>query len=274
MSGRANRTTTGGYDAAFHTTHWTEIFDAGSEDDPKREAALTELLKRYWKPVYSYLRSKGYDREAAKDLTQSFFHEIVLGRSLIQQADRTKGRFRTFLLTALDRYVTSVHRTEKRKKRMPEAGIVHLDDVDWLAIPDRDGTPTQVFDHAWASAVLDQALSDVEANYRNKGKATHWDVFRARVLAPIMENAESPTLPDLCEKYGIPDTARASKMIIRVKRRFRTLLRRHVRQLVNSDDEVDDEIRSLMKIFSKGPGATELAQLFSPSTKRTTSPPL
>jgi DNA-directed RNA polymerase specialized sigma24 family protein len=271
MSRRPDRTTTGGYDTAFHTTHWTEIFDAGSEEQPCQQAALAELLKQYWKPVYSYLRCKGYERETAKDLTQGFFHEIVLGRSLIQQADRSKGRFRTFLLTALDRYVTDIHRTEKRKKRMPEAGIISLDDVDWLAIPDRDGTPTQVFDHAWASAVLDQALAAVEANYRSKNKAAHWDVFRARIVDPIMENAECPALPDLCEKYGISDTAKASKMIIRVKRRFRTLLRRHVRQLVNSDAEVDDEIRYLMQVFSKGPGATELAHLFSPSARRPSS---
>ncbi len=262
MTDAGHLDTTGGQNDAFRTTHWTEILDASSRDKPSQKAALSELLQRYWKPVYSYLRCKDYDREAAKDLTQGFFHEIVLGRSLIEQADRSKGRFRTFLLTALDHYVISVQRTEQRKKRMPEAGIIHLDDVDWLALPDRDGTPVQVFDHALASAVLDQVLSDVERNYRGKGKSAHWEVFRARVLAPIMENTECPPLPDLCQRYGIPDTARASKMIIRVKRRFRTLLRRHVRELVNSDDEVDDEIRYLMKIVSKGRGASELLQLF------------
>ena len=271
MAERDEKTSTAGYDAAFHTTHWTEIFDAGSEGQPGQKAALAELLKRYWKPVYCYLRCKGYEREAAKDLTQGFFHEIVLGRSLIQQADRSKGRFRTFLLTALNHYVISAQRTEQRKKRMPEGGIVILDNVDWLAIPDRDGTPTQVFDHAWASAVLDQTLAAVEANYRKKNKAAHWDVFRARIVDPIMENAECPDLPDLCAKYGISDAAKASKMIVRVKQRFRNLLRRHVRQLVNSDDEVDDEIRYLMKTFSKGPGTAELSRLFSPSIQPTTN---
>lgn len=250
MPKRANNTTTRGYNAAFHTTHWTEIFEARSEDEEKRQAALRELLGRYWKPVYSYLRCKGYEREEAKDLTQGFFHEIVLGRELIQQADRKKGRFRTFLLTALDRYVTSIHRTEKRKKRVPEGGIINLDDVDWLAIPDRDGSPTQVFDYAWASAVLDQVLGEVEANYRRKGKTAHWEVFQARVIQPIMENVKAPSLTRLCEKLGISNTAKASKMTVRVKRRFRTLLRRHVRQLVDSDAQVDEEIGYLMRVFS------------------------
>jgi RNA polymerase sigma-70 factor (ECF subfamily) len=271
MTKRGLRQETHQWDGAFETTHWTQVLDACSDDQPRQQVAIKELLKRCWKPVYCHLCCKGYDTEAAKDLTQGFFYEIVLGRDLIQLADRSKGRFRTFLLTALDRYVTDSHRTEKRKKRMPEGGIINLDDVDWLSVPARDGTPCEVFDYAWASTVLDQTLSDLEADYRKRGKCAHWDVFRARVLAPIMENAPALSLPELCEKCSIPDPAKASKMIIRVKRRFRTLLRRHVRQLVNSDVEVDDEIRHLMKVFSTGHGATGLSQLFSPSAKRTSS---
>jgi len=252
VSRRADKTTTRGYDAAFHTTHWTEIFDAGSEDENMRQAALTELLKRYWKPVYCYLRRKGYDRESAKDLTQGFFHEILLGRSLIQHADRSKGRFRTFILMALDRYVTSALRTETRKRRMPEGGLVSLDDVDWLAIPDRDGTPTQVFDYAWASTLLDVVVAEVAEKCRGKGNATHWELFQARVLRPILGNAESPSLADLCEKHGIPRKTKASNMIFAVKRRFRTVLRRTVRQFVDSDSEVDEEIHYLMRVLSRG----------------------
>ncbi len=252
MSRHTDRTTTRGYDAAFHTTHWTEILDAGSEDEERRQDALRDLLKRYWKPAYCYLRRKGYDREPAKDLTQGFFHEIVLGRSLIQHADRTQGRFRTFLLTALDRYVTSALRTDTRKKRMPEGGIVNLDDVDWLAIPDRDGSPIHVFDYAWASTLLDDVVAELAGKCREKGNATHWELFQARVLRPILEDAEASSLDDLCEKHGISRKTKASNMIFAVKRRFRTILRRNVRQFVDSDAEVDDEIHYLMKVLSRG----------------------
>lgn len=254
-------------DSAFHTTHWTQILDAGSQGQPQCQSALHELLSQYWKPVYHHLCAKGYEREEAKDLTQGFFYEIVLGRDLIQLADRSKGRFRTFLLTALDRYATDSRRSERRKKRAPEGGIINLDNVDWFSVPDPDGPSTEVFDRAWARNVLDQTLSDLEMHYRNKGKSPLWEVFRARVLAPITENAPAASLPDLCEIYSIPDPVKVSKMIVRVKRRFRTLLRRRVRQLVNSDAEVDDEIRYLIRIFSKSPGTTELSQLFSPSIR-------
>lgn len=246
-----------GWDGAFHTTRWTEIFEARSADESRRtagQAALDALVGRYWKPVYYYLRCKGYAREGAKDLTQGFFHEVVLGRGLIQKADRARGRFRTFLLKALDRYVANVQRDEKRKRRTPEGGLVSLEDVDWLRVPEpvHYASPVEAFDYAWASALLDQVLAEVAGKCRETGTVTHWELFRARVLAPIMDNAEPPSLAHLCEKHSIPKRAKASHMILTVKRRFQSVLRRHVRQFVETDAEVDEEIDHVLKIFSRG----------------------
>jgi RNA polymerase sigma-70 factor (ECF subfamily) len=257
MSKRRDKTTVGAWEGAFHTTHWTQILEARSADEPRRaagEAALTDILGRYWKPVYYYLRCKGYDRETAKDLTQGFFHEVVLGRSLLQKADREKGRFRTFLLNALDRYIANVRRDERRKKRTPSGGLVSLEDVDWLTVPEpvHCDSPAEAFDYAWASALLDQVLAELAGKCCETGTSTHWELFRARVLRPITENAEPPSLADLCHKHGIPNKAKASHMILTVKRRFQSVLRRQVRQFVETDDEVDDEIDHLMQIFSKG----------------------
>jgi DNA-directed RNA polymerase specialized sigma24 family protein len=235
MARRTDKTTTRGYDAAFHTTHWTEIFDARSADEPRRREALEHLLRSYWKPVYCYLRCKGFDRETAKDLTQGFFHEVVLGRGLIQKADRAKARFRTFLLTALSRYTADVRRIEKAKRRTPEGGFVRLEAIDWLNVPEplHKATPVEAFEYAWASALLDEVVTEVAGKYHKKGGATHWAVFRERVLQPIMENAESPPLGRLCEKYGIAKKATAANMIFTVKRNFRSVLRRQVRQFVD-----------------------------------------
>jgi len=254
MSKRHDKSNAGRWNGAFQTTHWTEIFDARSGDEARRQATLRELLTRYWKPVYCYLRSKGYDNEEAEDLTQGFFHEVVLGRGLIQQADRSRGRFRTFLLKALDRYATDVLRTEKRKRRMPEGGLVRLEGTDWLSVPEpvHYTTPVEVFDYAWASALLDQVLAEVERQCRETGESVHWEVFRARVVLPIMDNVEPPSLAHLCAKHGISNEAKASNMIITVKRRFQAVLRRHVRRFVDSDADVNDEIRDLMRIFSGG----------------------
>jgi len=254
MSNRERNATTDQPKQAFRTTPWTDILDVRSHDESRRNVALGDLLGRYWKPVYCYLRCKGYERETAKDLTQGFLHEIVLTRGLIQRADRAKGRFRTFLLKALREYVVSVHRAETAKQRMPEGGLIRLEGIGELTVPEliHCTSPREAFDYAWASALLDQVLTEVAGECRETGIGIHWDVFQARVVRPIMDNAKPSPLAGLCAKYCISSEAKASNMVVTVKRRFHAILRRHVRQLVQSDEEVHEEIRDLMRIFSKG----------------------
>lgn len=247
----------GGAKGSFETTRWTQIQKAKTHDQERRQASVNNLLSRYWKPVYCYLKRKGYLNEDAKDLTQGFFHEIVLGRELIQQADQTKGRFRTFLLTALDRYATSVYRKETAKKRLPEQGLVQLEGVGIPDLPMAESktTPEFAFYYAWATNLLDQVLAKIREEYCNTGRAAYWEVFRATVVAPILENTEAPSLTELCEQYGIESKKKASNMKITVKRRFRTALRNHIRQFVQSDSEVEDELRALIEILSEGGAA-------------------
>jgi DNA-directed RNA polymerase specialized sigma24 family protein len=252
MSKSLNRKTVGDW-KGFPTTHWTDIFEARSDDEPRRQEALGELLARYWRPIYCYLLCKGCTHEAAEDLTQSFFHEVVLGRGLFQKADRARGRLRTFVLVALNRYVVGVHRAEVRKQRMPVGGLVRLERIERLTTPEavQSATPVEVFNYLWGCTLLDQVVEEVANECREKGNAIHWELFRARVLQPIMNDAEPPSLAFLCQKYSIPDKATVSNMIFSVKRRFRTRFRRQVGLLVASDNEVDDEIGHFMKVFSK-----------------------
>jgi len=257
MPRRDKETSMGGAKGSFETTRWTQIQRAKTHDEERRQASVNNLLGRYWKPVYCYLKHKGYSNEDAKDLTQGFFHEIVLGRELIQQADQTKGRFRTFLLTALDRYVTSVYRKQTAKKRLPEHGLAQLDDAKLSDMPiaNLKLCPDQVFHYAWATNVLDQVFATVKKEYYTTGRAAYWEVFQATVVAPILDNTEAPSLTEHCEKYGIESEKKASNMTITVKRRFSTALKHHLRQFVDSDSEVEDELRALIEILSKGGAA-------------------
>ena len=243
----------GGVGDDFQGTHWTQILSSQTEHEGRRQAVLNELIKTYWRPVYCYLRRKGYDNEAAKDLVQGFFHEVVLGRELIQQADPLKGRFRTFLLTALDRYVVSVHRGETAKKRAPEGGVAGLDGIDWNNVPQpaSTATPADSFNQAWASALLDGALADLEQECRDDGRAAHWDVFHARFLKPIMTGEKPTSLSDLCAECGVENEKKASNIVVSIKRRFRTILRHRVQPFVESDEDIDDEINDLIVIFGQ-----------------------
>lgn len=243
---RDDQTSMGGAGQAFPRTHWSAILR-----DPR--AARDEILPQYWKPVYCYLRSKGYGNEDAKDLTQGFFTDVVLGRELVEQADPARGRFRTFLLTTLNRYVTSERRRKMARKRMPDGGLVYLGDMDPEELPEPtpDATPEQAFIHAWTSRLLDDVLAEVERFYVRQGKATHWAVFYARVVQPIFDSAAPPSLPEVCAKHGIGDERRASNMIVTVKRRFEKRLRDRVRQWVPSEDEIEEEIDDWMSLLSE-----------------------
>ena len=257
MSRPDKETTMGGAKGSFETTHWSQIQNARTSDQQLRQISVNNFIDRYWKPVYCYLMHKGYKNEDAKDLTQGFFYEIVLGRELIQQAEKTKGRFRTFLLTALDRYATSVYRKNTAKKRLPEHGLAQLSDAGTPVSPisNLKLCPDQAFHYAWATNILDQVFDTVKRAYCTTGRATHWEMFQTTIVAPILDNTEAPPLAELCKKYGIESEKRASNMIITVKRRFSTALKNQLRQYVRSDSEVEDEIKALIEIISKGGAA-------------------
>ncbi len=116
--------------------------------------------------------------------------------------------------------------------------------------PALSASPADAFNHAWAASLLDDALTELEKECTESGKRTHWEVFVARVVEPAMENASPIPLPELCAKFGINSEMIASNMIITVKRRFRSMLRRRVRSFVDSDDEIDEEIGELVTMLS------------------------
>jgi RNA polymerase sigma-70 factor (ECF subfamily) len=244
-------TAMGGAGDSFQTTRWSEIRRAKTNDETQRKVIVGNLLSRYWRPVYCYLRIKGYDNEAAKDMTQGFFQEIVLGRGLIQKADESKGRFRTFLLKVLERYVATVHRRETARKRLPAGQRLQLEELDLLNLPDTryKATPEEVFHYEWVSDLLDRVLTEVRDGCRQTGKAVHWEVFQAKILSPIIDDTPMPSLTEICERYGIGTEEKASNMIITVKRRFRSVLERYLKQSVWSDSEAEEEFSELLKIL-------------------------
>lgn len=237
-----DRTAIGGKSLQFPPTPWTRLLDPSL-----RRIMLEQLSARYWKPLYFYLRRKGFSNEQAKDLTQGFFSEVVLDSRLVQRADRAKGKFRTLLLTALDRYAAGSQRKDRRPALTIREGEVPSAEIP----PEVPNEPVEAFNYAWASTLLEDVLEELAGQCRRDGKGVYWKVFCARVLEPILADSKKPSLAEICTKYGIASAAKASNMIATVKRRFQSILKRRLRQTVASGAEVEGAIQELLEIFSK-----------------------
>jgi DNA-directed RNA polymerase specialized sigma24 family protein len=248
-----DQTDMGGSRDQFLTTHWS-LIEGTTQDRDKDRALIALLIERYWKPVYCYLRRKGYQNEEAKDLTQSFFHEIVLNRRLLERADPARGRFRTFLLHALDHFLIDQKRKEAARRQIPKDKLVPLDIADWPELPGAalQGSEADCFTYVWKSTLIDQTLAEVRAACREQGLEPHWRVFEQRVLQPIYSNTEPPSLREICAHCGVESEAVASNMLVTVKRRFREALRKNLRLTVLSEDDVDQECQEMLNLFGKG----------------------
>jgi RNA polymerase sigma-70 factor (ECF subfamily) len=251
---RYDWTEMGGVREKFLTTHWSLIEDIQNDPGGDRETALIGLLlERYWKPVYCYLRRKGYGNEHAKDLTQGFFHDVVLNRNLVQRVDPCKGRFRTFLLHALSQYLIDQQRKEAGQKHIPPTKLTSLDLADPPAGLENlcEMNAEQSFDYVWKAQLLEQVVAEVRERYLERGMETHWNVFRDRLLEPVLEDREAPSLPEICRRYGIDNEATASAMIKTVKRFFRNVLTEHVRQTVVSGQTAEEELQEIFQFSGK-----------------------
>jgi RNA polymerase sigma-70 factor (ECF subfamily) len=236
MSRPYDYTSLGGLNRQFPPTQWTMI-----ADPKRRKAILAELYTKYWKPLYHYLRCKGFGNEEAKDLVQGFFTENVLGREFLERVDRTKGRFRNFLLVAIRNYAINVQKKNKTPSKQD-------DETDEPAGVD---DPETEFNRAWADQLLQQVLKELENECHRRGKIAHWQIFREWLLEPTIDDRAD--MSSICAKYGVASASQAYNMISKTKIRFRGILRKHLRSFVDSDAQVDDEIGAFIEIFSRDP---------------------
>lgn len=247
----ADPTRMGGARQAFLTTQWSLIENI-QEGRDRDNALIGFLLKQYWKPVYCYLRHKGHNNEQAKDLTQGFFHEVVLNRDLVGRADQSRGRFRTFLLHALKQYANKQDIKERAQKRLEEKAVAfEMEEEPVLPESVAQTTAEDSYHYAWLSSLLEHVLDEVKEACEDEGLDIHWALFNKRVVWPIFGNRTPPSLPELCESYDIDDVKKASNMIITVKRRFKAALMQHVRNTVLSQGQAPEELEELLQFLPK-----------------------
>ena len=205
-------------------TDWSLVAHASLPTQPLGLESLNELLSRYRPALKAHLTLKKKIAPAdADDLIQGFISAKVLEGDLVSRADPEKGKFRTILLTALDRYVISVIRRESAEKRSPEQGFISLDDS-----PDRFGVvqpSPDPFDVAWAHQVIADALDRVRAECTASGRSAYWNVFECRVVAPILDGVEPPPYEAVVERFGFRSPTEASNALVTAKRMFVRALR-------------------------------------------------
>ena len=230
--------------SCFVTTHWSVVLTAGQSDTTRAQAALEKLCQTYWYPLYAYVRRRGHSVEDAQDSTQEFFARLLAGH-WVGDADRTKGRFRTFLLTALNRFLANEWDRARAKKR--GGGVVSVP-LDTAVAESRYGAdvgsalaPDQLYDRQWAMTLLDRALGRLEAEHDRLGKAGEF-----AVLSPAL-TAERGDIPYAAMAAQLGQNETAVRMAVhRLRKRFREVFREEITQTVADPSEVEEEIRHLL----------------------------
>ena len=232
--------------AAFRTTRWSLVLRAGG-----RGPELDELLRLYWRPVYAFIRRKGRSRDEAADLTQAFVCDVVLSRELLARADREKGRFRSYLLSALSRFLIDEHRARSSAARSPGAPIASLDASEFsrsaldAAEPGPVEDPARAFDRQWATTVIALALRRFERRCRDDGLDDQHTAFMLRVVNPALKGARGPSLEALAQEMGLRDWTQAGSTIQTAKRRFRREIERVVMETIDDPRDLTDELGAI-----------------------------
>ncbi len=232
----------------FATTRWSVVLSAAKADSKDSFQALEWLCRAYWPAVYGFVRRTVPDPESARDYTQAFFAKL-LDKQWLSSADHAKGRFRTFLITMVRRFLADQYDRSKAQKRGAGQVVVSLDqlaeeDQRW-AEPAGGLTPEQEFDQRWALAVLEKAMESLRCEAQQSGQE---ELFRA--LQGFLSGADSAeTVAEAGARFGL--AASAAKMRLhRWRARYRELIRTEVAETVPRLADLDEEMRHLLAALS------------------------
>jgi len=226
----------------FATTHWSVVLAAGQNDSPGAQAALEKLCRTYWPPLYAYVRRRQFSPEDAQDLTQEFFVRL-LDKHFLAAADRRKGRFRTFLLTAVKRFLANEYDRARAQKRGGGRKTVSLEglgpEARYRREPADTLTPERVFERQWALTLLEQVLARLQAEMAAEGKAALFDAMKGHLTG-----SQAVSYATTAASLGMTEGA-VKVAAHRLRQRYRELLREEIAQTVASPDEIEEEVRYL-----------------------------
>jgi RNA polymerase sigma factor (sigma-70 family) len=229
-------------EAAFSTTLWTVVLHAGEVDSPQASAALDKLCRSYWYPLYVFVRRQGYDADHAQDLTQEFFYRL-LQKNYLQAADRNRGRFRSFLLSALKNFLANEWNRSQCQKRGGGATFFSMDaegaELRYTQEATEALTPEKAYQRRWAQALVEQVMTRLRDEFVQEGKVERFEAFKSFL---VDHNAASQA--EIAASLGLSESA-VKSALFRMRQRYVELFREEIAQTVASTAEVEEELREL-----------------------------
>ena len=235
--------------AQFSATSWTNLIAARQADKVAGEAALEKLCRSYWYPLYAHVRRRGFDPDSAQDLTQDFFFQIIR-KNYLGSADRTKGKFRSFLLAALDHFLLDQRKRANAQKRGGGQTIISLDDEDpegrflnELAV---DMSPEKIFTRQWFLTLYDKVLSQLRDDCVAAGKGVQFDVLKAFLT-------DDTGFRDYTEPAALlgMSTNAVAVAVHRLREKCRDLMYAEIARTVACPEELESEVRHLLATLER-----------------------
>ena len=234
---------------AFATTRWSQVLAAGGSDETISREALAELCRTYWYPLYAFVRCKGHSPQEAEDLTQGFFLRL-LEHDWVARADQGKGRFRTFLLTMLTRFMANEWDKASRQKRGGHLQQLPLTVEDaerrFSREPIDPCTPEQEFERQWALVVLDRVLDQLGEDYARRNQAALFETLKPTLIGDREAQPYQQLANDLEMTEGSVKVA-----VHRLRQRYRERLLEEIAQTVACPEEAESELRHLFRVLAK-----------------------
>jgi RNA polymerase sigma-70 factor (ECF subfamily) len=233
----------------FLTTHWSLVLRAAKQDSASAQDALCELCRAYWYPLYGYVRRQGHSPHDAEDLTQGFFARL-LEKNYVADAQRDKGKFRTFLLTALKHFMANEWDRQHARKRGGFSAVVNIDQASAESRLEWDlrdeAQPDVLFERQWATTLLEHVMTELGREYVESGRAKLFEVLRGC----LAKEADARPYKEIAAELKVSEAA-VKTAVQRLRARYRDLLRVEIARTVSSESEIDGELRYLMGAFGR-----------------------
>jgi RNA polymerase sigma-70 factor (ECF subfamily) len=230
----------------FATTHWSVVLAAGQRDSPQSATALEQLCRGYWYPLYAYVRRRGHKPEDAQDLTQEFFARL-LAREYLRRADPARGKFRTFLLTALNGFLCDEWDKAGRQKRGGHRPMISFDgptaEDRYRLEPMDESTPERLYERAWALSLLERAAGRLRDEYASVGRAELY----AQLTDFRLDGAADCSYATAAARLGLSESA-VKSAIHRLRERHQQLVLEEIANTLADPAELEAEVRYLLRV--------------------------